>query len=506
METLFLKVLNMSITASYVIIAVLVIRAFMKRAPKKYSYMLWIVALFRLVCPVSFSSLFSIFNINVFDMTIAQEGSTALSYVPADIGTAEIPKVTVGIPTMNTIINDALPAAAPAATTPVADSNPLQFWIILGTTIWCVGVIILLIYIAVAFIRLKQRVSTAIRQNDNVFECDNIRSPFILGFVKPVIYIPFGLSERECAYILQHEAVHIRRKDYLLKAIGFLVLAIHWFNPLVWLAFRLMTKDMEMSCDEKVLTEAGIEIVREYTASLVSFASNRRFSAANPITFGEIEIHERVKNALRFKKPKKWVTILTMILCVIAITACAANPSRVIDSSNTVDPSNNNSLNDISDLYGYYVFEKQLYMNPLSSFIAFDGHKEYYTLAENQFIIIDKNGNELVYQVTYEQSEVDEQEFKNSFIIDDEYEYNRESIDITKYKERYRYELTGSLDGYWIYLLDDEIWLVKMHKDSANVRKNEYIWSIYKIVKGVHYENKKLSSSDIIYLHNAYTE
>lgn len=323
METLFLKVLNMSITATYVILAVLLIRLLLKRAPKKYSYLLWTVVLFRLVCPVSFSSELSIFNINPFDMTSAQKSSdVALSYVPADVGYMEFPRVTVGIPTLNTLVSDSLPAAAPAASV-----NPLQIWIGLGTMIWCLGVAVLLIYSMVAYIGLRRRIATAVRLDNDIFESDNIRSPFVLGFIKPRIYIPFGLGEQERKYILQHEAYHLKKKDHLIKPIAFLVLSFHWFNPLAWLAFISMAKDMEMSCDEKVLSEIGTVNRKEYCTSLLSFAANRRFPSAGPLAFGETSVRERVMNILRFKAPKRWVAVLSAIACMAVAAACATNPT-----------------------------------------------------------------------------------------------------------------------------------------------------------------------------------
>jgi len=463
MEALFLKILNMSITASYVILAVIFIRLLLKRAPKKYSYLLWSVVLFRLVCPVSFSSIFSIFQTKLFDMTAALgSGGASLSFIPADIGYMKTPRVTVGIPAMNSIISGSLPPAAPYVSV-----NPLQIWISLGAVLWCTGIAVLLVYCIVTYIRLKHHVGTAVRLESNVFESDKIRSPFILGFVMPGVYIPFGLGMQERAYILRHEKFHLKRKDHLIKPLSFCMLIIHWFNPLVWLAFVLMTKDMEMSCDEKVLSETGTDIVHDYSTSLLAFAANRRFPAASPLAFGEAGIRERVKNILRFKTQKKWVIVLTAILCVAAVVTCAANPvKKVVANASNV-------------LYGKYVFQKQVYMNPLSSFIAFDGYKEYYTLTKNLLVLTDETGIEHRFDVTYKQDKVDEQEFRNSFMI------NIGIPDIAAYKERYQYTLTGTSSSavYRIYRLDDEIWLARIHKDTANTQKSEYIWNIYKIAR-----------------------
>lgn len=481
MEAIFLRILNMSITAGYVILALLLIRFFLKRAPKKYSYLLWSAVLFRLICPVSFSSVFSIFQMKLFDMTAAGNGSgAALNYVPADIGYMQTPKVTSGIPAMNTILSGSLPAPAPYASV-----NPLQLWILLGSILWSAGIAVFLILNLISYIRLTRRMATAVRLKNNIYESDKIRSPFILGFLSPRIYIPFGLNEQECRYILCHENYHLKRKDHLVKLLSFFLLAIHWFNPLVWLAYVLMSRDMEMSCDEKVLSDIGTDISCEYSTSLLSFATNRRLLSASPLAFGETGVRERIKNVLHFKKPSKRAIALAITLCIASIAACAANPMQ------TTEIDENGGLN------GNYIFEKQIYMNPLSSFIAFDGYLEYYTFTRDSLLITDETGSQQRITGTYNQSEVKEQDFKNSFIMT--------SIgipDISSYKERRQYTLTdGSNTAYRIYLLDDEIWLARIYRNTASKPntgksntgspdsgssdsgspKSEYIWSIYKM-------------------------
>lgn len=469
METIFLKILNMSLTATYVIAAVLLIRLLLKRAPKKYSYLLWAIVLFRLVCPVSISSEFSIFNAPPFDMTAAQKNSpSALSYVPADIGYMEKPGMTVGIPTMNAMISESLPPAAPAASV-----NPLQLWIKIGTIVWGSGVAALLLYALVSYFRLKRRMVTAVRLNNQIYESDSIRSPFILGFIKPRIYIPFGLREQERIYILKHEAYHLKRKDHLIKPLAFAVLAIHWFNPFAWLAFTLMAKDMEMSCDERVLTETGSGIAKEYCSSLLAFATNQRLPSASPLAFGETAIRERVKNILRFRAPKKRMIALSAAACILAVAVCATNPIV------------NGAIDEDIDPYGSFRFEEQVYMNLFSSFMAFEGFKEYYTFTENSLIITDEAGNQQKMAAIYEREALDEQEFKNSFIMANMKGASLNVPNISGYKERYQYKLTQSAvdSDYRLYLLDDELWLAKMHKDNVNTLQSEYIWSIYKITR-----------------------
>ena len=329
METVFLKVLNMSMTASYVILAVLALRLLLRKAPKKYSYLLWSVVGFRLCCPVSFRSVFSLFRLKPFDMTAAQSGGGGLTYVPENIGLMPRPRVTTGIPVMNAVINDSLPAATPAASV-----NPMQVVIFVAAALWCAGMGVLLVYALVSYVRLKGRMDTAVRLEGNVWQSERVRSPFILGFVKPKIYIPYGLDENTLRYVLTHEGYHLKRLDHLVKPLAFLLLVLHWFNPLCWLAFYLMGKDMEMSCDEKVLS--GEENIRKaYSLSLLSFAANRRFPSPSPLAFGETGVKSRVRNVLGWKKPALWVSIIALILSVAALAACAADP---VETTEPADP------------------------------------------------------------------------------------------------------------------------------------------------------------------------
>lgn len=333
METAFLKVLNMSITASYIIAAVVLIRLLLKKAPKKYRYLLWSVVGFRLCSPVSFQSVFSLFSLKSFNMTTAQSsGGAALQYVPQNIGTMTQPSVTLGIPTANTFISSALPAATPAASV-----NPLQIWIAVGTVLWCTGIAALLIYSVVTYIRLHRQMANAVLLESNVYQSDKVCSPCVLGFFRPKIYIPFGLDEKTLCYVLAHEKFHIRRLDHVVKPFAFLLLTIHWFNPFCWLAFYLMGRDMEMSCDEKVLSWGEENIRKTYSTSLLSFASNRRFPAPSPLAFGETGVKSRIKNALSWKKPKMWITTIATVLCIVMLVACAANPSKTVQPADAFD-------------------------------------------------------------------------------------------------------------------------------------------------------------------------
>lgn len=336
MEAIFFKVLNMSLTASYVIAAVMLIRLILKKAPKKYSYMLWSVAAFRLCCPFSFRSVFSIFSLKPFDMTQAQQtGGNELQYVPQNVTSSAVPQVTVGIPYANRVINSNMPVMDEK------DFDIMQMLVNAGIVLWIIGMAVMLVYAAASYIRLYGQMKTAMILEGNVYQSDRVSSPFILGFIKPGIYIPFGLDETTLRYVLTHERYHIKRLDHIVKAFGFLLLTVHWFNPLCWLAFILMGKDMEMSCDEKVLS--GEENIRKaYSTSLLSFATNSRFPSPSPLAFGETGVKTRIKNALNWKKPKIWITVIALVLCVAVVAACAANP---VNDNGEIDLSDIEEMN-----------------------------------------------------------------------------------------------------------------------------------------------------------------
>lgn len=308
----FQQVVSMSLTAVLVILAICAARLLLRQAPKKFSYWLWAGAAFRLVCPFSFPAAFSLLALAPAAQTVAETGPlTEVSYLPG----AGLPAAAPGVGAADAV----LPQAAGAG-------QALGLWEVLGL-VWLLGAAALLIGALVAYLRVKGQVATAVKFAHNVYECGAFRSPFVLGFFRPKIYIPFGLEPRQREHVLCHESAHIQRRDYLIKPLGFLLLAIHWFNPLVWLAFHLMSRDMEMSCDEKVLSQLGEEARREYSLSLLSIGSRRRFPAPNPLAFGETGVKERVVNVMKFRRAKRWVTVAAAVAVVAVTAACAANPA-----------------------------------------------------------------------------------------------------------------------------------------------------------------------------------
>ena len=314
-------VFNMSVTASVAILFVLLARLLLKRAPKIFSYALWAVVLFRLLCPVSITTGFSLLGLFDAPVTETTTHTTAVEYIPQDVVHTPAPEVKLPVPGVNQSVNEALPQGDEQTA-----ADPLEAPVALATLVWLAGIGVLAAYSVVSLLRLRHRLVGAVPLRSNIYLADYIESPFVMGIFRPEIYLPSSLSEQEQAYIILHEQHHIRRLDHVIKGVAFLALCIHWFNPLVWVAFILSSKDMEMSCDEAVVKKLGEEIRADYSASLLSLATGRRIIAGTPLAFVEGDTKSRIKNLLNWKKPKVWITVLAAVVCVAVVAACAANP------------------------------------------------------------------------------------------------------------------------------------------------------------------------------------
>ncbi len=364
---------NLSLTASFVILAVLLARFLLRKAPRVYSYALWAVVAFRLICPISFSSTFSL--LGLLNAPVAETGQ--VEYVPVDIVHTPFPSVDLMVPEINNAINEQLPYGAAQL-----GADPLEAPAALATVIWFIGVLVLLIWALSSYLTLHKKMRTAILLEGNVYQSDQAGSPFILGLIRPKIYIPFGLDDSTLHYVLAHEKYHLKRLDHIVKVFSFAFLIIHWFNPFCWLAFHLMNKDMEMSCDEKVLS-TDTSSKTEYSTVLLSFASNHRFPSPCPLAFGETGAKSRIKNALKWKRPNLWVTLIAAILCIAVIAACAADPkekdSSEIEIKNPYDWTSTVKQGDIYDVSIQLVDTEKPVMIDLSS----DGIRELVTCLNN---------------------------------------------------------------------------------------------------------------------------
>ncbi len=334
MSSMFTTVLNMSITASYVAIAIIIARLFLYRAPKIFSYALWTVLLFRLLCPFTFESSVSLMPVNS-------------QPIPQNIVYVENPAIQTGIKVIDNTVNTSIKNSIPPVNQ-IASVNPMGEVMELGSLIWIIGILFLLTYGIITFLNLKNRLSMATLVNHTIYETDRIETPFVLGFIKPKIYIPTNLSENEFNYIIKHELTHIKRYDYIIKLIAFIALSIHWFNPIIWFSYFLMSKDMEMSCDESVMKDFNEDIRSSYSKSLLSLSA-KQSGILVPLSFGESNVKSRIKNVLNYKKPTLWVIVILIIIITGIIFILGTNPMK----------NDNNELYEFRGITG--VYEGNLY-------------------------------------------------------------------------------------------------------------------------------------------------
>ncbi len=309
MSELFIKILNMSISAGWLVLVVLLLRLILKKAPKWVNVLLWALVGVRLVFPFSPESVLSL-------VPSAETVSPEIMLDPS-------PTIHSGIPYLNSTINPVI--SETFAPNPAASANPLQIWIPVLSVIWLTGIIVLLLYTLFSYIRLRRRVNTAILLRNNIFQSAAVDSPFVLGLIKPKIYLPFQLSG-DAEHVISHEQAHIRRRDHWWKPLGFLLLAIYWFNPLMWVAYILLCRDIELACDEKVIKELGAEQRADYSQALLQCSINRRTIAACPLAFGEVSVKSRVKSVLNYKKPTFWIIVMALIACAVVAVCFLTNP------------------------------------------------------------------------------------------------------------------------------------------------------------------------------------
>lgn len=311
-------IVNMSMTASIVIIAVLLLRLVLKKAPKVYSYLLWFIVLFRLLCPVSISSAVSLMG--MFDTPVTEEG--VITYIPyADNLGREITAVNFEI------IPDGLASVEMHSVEKPETTYDLQkILAVTGEVLWIAGVVALLIYSIFSLARLLKNLVGSVKVDDRIYHADHIVTPFVMGIIYPRIYLPTDLTETEKNYILMHEKHHIKRGDHIFKALFYLTLCVYWFNPMVWAAFYLFVKDMEMSCDEAVMNHMTEDIRAEYSSSLLCLATGRRMMTGVPLAFGEGDTGDRIKNILNWKKPRVWVALAAVVLVLAAVVVLSTNP------------------------------------------------------------------------------------------------------------------------------------------------------------------------------------
>lgn len=321
MSGIFLKLLNLSISASWLVLVVLALRLVLKRAPKWVNVLLWGMVALRLMLPFSIESALSLIP---SAETVSPE---VVQFDPA-------PTITSGVTIIDNAVNPSLSESFAAA--PLASVNPLYVWTYLAGWVWLICLAAMLLYALVSYLRLRRRVSASIPLRENIYVCDEVPSPFILGIVRPRIYLPSALDEAQRGSVLSHERAHLARRDHWWKPLGFALLAVYWFNPLLWLAYTLLCRDIELACDERVLRGMDAGQVKAYSSALLACSVPRRMLAACPLAFGEVGVGARVKNALRYKKPAFWVVAASVAMCVVVAVCFLTNPRTDTDAAGLV--------------------------------------------------------------------------------------------------------------------------------------------------------------------------
>ena len=335
MSEFFLKIVNMSISASWVVVAVLALRFCLKKAPKWVNVLLWGIVAARMVFPFSIESVLSLIpSAETISPTIMME---------------QTPSVQTGVPALNHVINPVISGSFTPV--PGASANPLQIWIPVLTGIWLFGIAALFLYSAVSYWRLRRKVCEAVILRGNLYQSEKVCSPFVLGIIKPKIYLPYHMDSRKMDHVIAHEQTHIRRKDHWWKPLGVLLRTNQWFNPLMWFSYVLLCRDIELACDEKVIREMGNEQRADYTQALVACSVNRRLIAACPLAFGEVGVKERVKSVMNYKKPAFRIVLASVIVCAAAAVCFLTNPIgfQFDVSANTIVSANHFDMRNADD-------------------------------------------------------------------------------------------------------------------------------------------------------------
>lgn len=311
MEAVLIKLLNMSITAGWLVLAVVLLRVLLKKAPKWLHCMLWGLVGIRLICPFAVETVFSLIP--------------SAETIPGDITVSNAPSIDSGIPAVDRVINPILSEN----TTPLVSGgeNPMEQLVQIAALIWVAGMIGMALYSALSYWKLYRRVRVSLPHSGNIYLCDEIDSPFILGITRPRIYLPSAISEQQIECVVAHEQAHLKRRDHWWKPIGFALLTVYWFNPLLWVAYVLLCRDIEMACDERVIRDMGAEEKKTYSEALLACSISGRGIMACPLAFGEVGVKERIKSVLSYKKPVLWVIVAAVAVSLVAAVCLLTDPA-----------------------------------------------------------------------------------------------------------------------------------------------------------------------------------
>ena len=299
--TIFLELLNISITAGWIVLAVMLLRLCLKKTPKWISCVLWGIVALRLLVPVHITSSLSLIP--------------SAAVIPRDITTAATPAIHSGIRAVNSTVNPVLAAHMDTA------GGVLQMVLHYASIVWIAGMGLMMLYSCLSSSLLRQQVRASLKLEGNVYACDEVASPFVLGVFRPRIYVPSGLTPEQLEYVLAHENAHIKRRDHWWKPLGFLLLSVYWFNPLMWVAYTLLSRDIEQACDEKVIASMSNARKKGYSQALAACSMQRRMILVCPVAFGEVSVKTRIKGILNYKKPAFWVILASVAVCT-AVAVC----------------------------------------------------------------------------------------------------------------------------------------------------------------------------------------
>lgn len=311
----------MGIAANWLVLAVMVLRLILRKAPKWLMLVLWGIVALRLVLPVSIQSVFSLIP--------------STETISPHIMNMQEPEIYSGISALNSAVNPVI--VETFAPSPETSVNPLQIFIPIAAVCWIVGIAAMFLYTVVSYLRLHGRIRTAVLLENNIYQSEYVVSPFVLGIVRPRIYLPFRLAQKDMEHVIAHEQAHIKRHDHWWKPIGFLLLSLYWYNPMIWVAYLLFCKDIELACDERVVKNLNVAQRADYSQALLSCSTLRRTVAACPLAFGETGVKERVKNVLRYKKPAFWLIVVAVAICVVIAVCFLTNPKESEDNNNQWD-------------------------------------------------------------------------------------------------------------------------------------------------------------------------
>jgi len=314
MEAVFLHLLNMSITAGWLVLAVLLLRLVFRRAPKWIHCLLWVMVALRLIFPVSIESVLSVIP--------------SAQTVPVDTFLYDTPTIQSGLPAVDGVVNPMLSDSF--APQPMDSVNPMQVVSAVAANLWVLGMVAMALYAIISTVRLHRRVRESVRLRDNIFQCDRIATPFILGIIRPRIYLPTTLSEDDRLSVVAHELAHIRRRDHWWKPLGFLLLTVYWFHPLLWLGYVLLCRDIEAACDQRVIRDMDVPLRKAYSETLLACSAPRHLISACPLAFGETGVKSRIKSVLNYKKPAFWLIIVAVVATVVAAVCLLTDPKPVV--------------------------------------------------------------------------------------------------------------------------------------------------------------------------------